>query len=304
MTNWTDVRPTYTELGESVAVARPAFVASFHANQGLMLHAQAAFDGWLGLLPAKSTIYYGHEKSKKYVKASPKATAKVRDALSPASIAESYQWYFAKTAAPGGPADECHAYSFEIKANESSGSFVYVTFPHDYVESIGVDAVIEWFSRWCADFGFTNGGGGYGFEVAWFAEQAQHAYPAILPTALRFHGVRLWERHHARFRLPGPTTLDTAAWLTYLDRASLETLEPGALERIDSGVTRHPCANGIVLQAGRTPEPCDTNRRDAAYALLKSVNDAIVPVRTTKWWINGFGGEPDRENGWFERMDR
>ncbi|MBX7084368.1 MAG: DUF3396 domain-containing protein [Nannocystaceae bacterium] len=304
MSHWYDVRPTFTELGTSIAVARPAFVAEFFASAGLMAHAQAVFDAWTKLLPAESIVYYGQEKSKKLVKATPKATAKVRDALAPASIAAGYQWHFAKTAAQGGAADEVHGWSFEIKANESSGSFVYVTFPLDWVDVQGPDAVVKWFATWCSDFGFAHADAGLGFELAWFGEQAQHAYPAILPVALRFHGVRLWQRHHARFKLPGPQTLDTAAWLTYLGPAALQTLGAAAIEHIDAGVLRHPCGKGLVLQAGAKPEPCDTNRRDAAHALLKSVNDAIVPIRTTKWWIGGFAAEPDKENRWFERMDR
>jgi hypothetical protein len=144
---------------------------------------------------------------------------------------------------------------------------------------------------------------GLGYEVAWFDEQAQRAYPTMLATALRFHGVQMWNQHNARFRDRTDNTLDTASWLTFLDRSVIEKLEPGAIERIDAGVARHPCGKGIVLQAGPLPDPADTNRRGPAWDLLKSVNDAIVPVRTRKWWINRFATEPDKENGWFSRMD-
>lgn len=303
MSNWYDNVPTYTELTATIVVGRPAFVASFYADSGFMPHAQATFDAWLELLPPKSTAYCSHQNTKRYAKLTPKAIAKVRDALSVRSIRKEFQWYHAKTAAPTGAADECHAFSFETFVSEEGNSYVYVTFPRDHVATQGADSVVQWFSDWCARLGFTHAGAGFGYEVAWFPDQAQHAYKTMLTTGLRFHGVRVWNRDNARFREQGPETLDTAAWLTFLDRSSIQRLGPAAIERIDPGVVRHRCGTGVVLQAGPEPDPADTNRRGPAYALLKSVNDAIEPIRTRKWWINRFAGPADKENDWFERMD-
>jgi hypothetical protein len=85
MSNWYDQVPTFTELDATITVGRPAFVASFFAREGLIAHAQALFDAWLALLPAKSTLYYSHADTKRYIRVTPKVIAKIRDVLSPRS---------------------------------------------------------------------------------------------------------------------------------------------------------------------------------------------------------------------------
>lgn len=304
MAKWHESPATFTELDQTIVVGRPAFVASFYARQGFAAHAQSVFDAWLGLLPAKVPLYYSHETSRRLAKLTPKAIGKVRDALSPQSVGDRYKWYFAKAAAPNGPADECHSHGFEVFATPTSAAYVYVAFPLDHVQAQGAEAVIAWLRSWCDTFEMTHAGAGLGYEISWFEDQATTAYPKILPICLRYHGVRFWHRMHARFRGDTPQSLDTAAWLTYLDEDTIARLDEGALDRIDPGVTRHTCARGVLLQAGPQPEPCDTNRPDAAYDLLKSVNDAIVPIRATEWWIHGFASDADKENSWFGRMDR
>jgi hypothetical protein len=114
----------------------------------------------------------------------------------------------------------------------------------------------------------------------------------------------MFDRETAASRELIAQTLDTAAWLTYLDQATLDKLEPGAIDNIDPGVSRHRCGNGVLLQAGPEPDPCDVNRPSRPYELLRSVNAAIIPVRTTAWYMNWFASDdPDKENGWFSRMD-
>jgi hypothetical protein len=303
VTHWYDHRPTFSELDETIVVGRPAFVASLYGHEGLKDHAQAVFDAWLAMVPPATALYYSHDNTKRIMKLTPKAIAKIRSELSVSSIKKMYKWYFVKSAAQGGAWDECHAFSFEIYVTPSSSSFVYVTFPLDHVEVQGAAEVVRWFYQWNERFRFTHGGAGYGYELAWFDEQAQCAGPTMLNIGLRYHGVRVWERSNARYRTP---TLDTAAWLTFLDAASIAALDAGAIDRIHVQVIRHPCAGGgVVLQAGPAPDPCDTNQRDTAYTLLKSVNDAIIPLRTTKWALKGWGSrkDPELENSWFRRMD-
>jgi Protein of unknown function (DUF3396) len=296
--------PTFTELGTTIVVGRPAFVASFYAHEGFMAHARAALDSWHAMLPANTPLYYSHETTKRFIKLTPKALAKLRDELAASNIAKQFKCYFIKSAPEDGPVDECHAFSFEIYATPSYSGYVFLTFPRDHVESHGADAVVRWFGQFCAQFEFTHAGAGFGFELAWFGEQEQFAGPFMLATGLRFHGVRVWERRNARNRARTKTTLDTAAWLTYLDATSLADIGAAAVERIAPDVQRHACGSGLLLQAGPSPDPCDTNRRDQAYARLKSVNDAIVPIRTTHWWIKRWGSEDaEKENDWFRRMD-
>jgi hypothetical protein len=239
------------------------------------------------------------------MKCDSKGSAKVRAELSVASINKMAKRYLVKSAEPGGPVDECHAYSFEIYASGTHSGFVYVTFPRDYVESEGSDEVLNWFCDWNQRFEFSHAGAGYGWELAWFPEQAQHAGPTMLTTGLRFHGVRVWERRQAWFRERNKTTMDTVAWLTYLGKDAISDIGGTAkLSRLEKGVEQHTCGPGVVLQAGPRPDPCDTNRRGAAYALLKSINDAIIPIRSTKWWIKGWGSkDAEKELGWFSRMD-
>lgn len=305
MSNWYDSKPTFTEDGVTIVVGLPAFVASFHSEPGLAKHAVAILDAWLALLPAKTPLWYSHEKTTRYAKVTPKSLEKIRADYSPKSLAAKYASYFIKDAPQDGPVDECHGYSFQMYAANGHSGYAFLTFPRQYVEAQGVDAVVRWFADWCVRFEFTHGGAGYGYEQAWFSEQAQSVGPIMLATALRYHGVRAWVRSTARFRGRGKHTLDTAAWLTYLDATSIEDVGPGAVERIDPGVARYPVGSGLLLRAGTVPDPCDSNRRGDAYAQLKSVNDAIVPIRTTKWYQNGWGTFDDfeKEDRWFRRMD-
>jgi len=304
MTSWHATPATFTELEQTFVVGRPAFVASFYARQGFAAHAQAIFDAWLTVLPAKTPLVYGHESSRRLSKLTPKAIAKVRDVLSPPSVGDRYKWYFAKSAAPGSPADECHGYAFEVFATPTAAAYVYVAFPLDHVIAQGVPSVIDWFRAWNDTFAMTHAGAGFGYEIGWFDDYAKTAYPVMMPIAQRFHGVRFWHRMHARFREQTSRTLDTAAWLTYLDEESIHALADGALDRLDPGVTRHTCTRGVLLQAGAEPDACDVNRPNTEYALLRAVNDAIEPIRCTEWWIHGFAGGADVENSWFGRMAR
>lgn len=306
MSNWYDSKPTFTEQGDTIVVGRPAFVASLHCEPGLAPHATAILDAWLALLPSKTPLWYSHEKTTRYLKLTPKALAKIHADYSPKSLAVKYASYLIKSAPQDGPVDECHEYSFEMFAANRHSGYVFVTFPLDYVDTQGADAVVGWFGDWCSRFEFTHAEAGYGYEQAWFGEQAQHVGPTMLATALRFHGVRAWVRSTARFRGRGKTTLDTAAWLTYLDATSIKDVEADAIERIDPRVTPYSVGSGVLLRAGAMPDPCDSNRRGDAYALLKSVNDAIVPIRTTKWYQNYWAScnDAEKEDRWFSRMDR
>ncbi len=304
MAEWYEKRATFTELDDTIAVGRPAFVAYFYSHQGLKKHAQSVFDAWLKLLDPRTMLYYSHDNTKRILSLTKKSIEKVRAVLSIESISDKYKFYYAKSGPEEGAIDECHGYSFEIFTTPTSNGYVYIAFPLDYVSTRGTDAVVTWFKKWCEAYEFTHAGAGFGYEIAWFSEQERQAYPLMLQTALRFHGVRMFHRNTARFRERGKQTLDTAAWLTFLDETTIGNLEPGSIDRIDPGVMRHPCGHGIVLQAGAQPDACDVNRPSRAYELLSSVNAAIVPVRTTAWWKSWFAcNDPGKENGWFSRMD-
>ena len=306
MTHWYDIRPTFTEDGDTIVVGRPAFVASFHSEPGLAQHAAAILDAWLALLPPDTTLWYSHEKTRQYLKLTLKALARIRVDFSVKSLDQKYASYLIKSAPEGGPVDECHRYSFEMYAVDGHSGYVFLTLPLDHVEEQGPDLVVRWFGDWCARFAFTHAGAGYGYEQAWFGEQSQCVGPAMLSVALRFHGVRAWVRSTARFRTLGKTTLDTAAWMTFLDAGSVNDVGAESLGRIDRRVSQYKIGSGVLLRAGETPDPGDSNRRNDAYAMLKSVNDCIVPIRTTKWYQNYWGtpDDPEKEDRWFRRMDR
>lgn len=306
MDEWYGKLATFTELEDTIVVGRPAFVAYFYSDGGLENHAQTAFDAWRNLMDPKASLYYSHDKTKRILALTNKAIEKVRGALAVECINEGdeYKFYYAKSGPAEGSIDECHGCSFEIYTTAGDNGYVYVAFPRDYVNIRGTDAVLDWFKKWCETYEFSHAGAGFGYEIAWFGEQERQAYPLMLQSALRYHGVRMFDRNTARFRERGKQTLDTAAWLTFLDKTTIGNLEPGAIDHIDPGVMRHSCGGGIVLQAGLEPDACDVNRPSNAYKLLSSVNVAIVPVRTVGWWKNWFASnDPDKENEWFSRMD-
>jgi len=303
--HWSDNRSTFTEQGETIVVGRPAFVAYFYANDGFCAYAQAVLDAWLAMLPPKTSLYYSHDDSRRFMKVTSKLIAKIRNELTERRLAKMYKWFIVKSSADDGAWDECHAFSFEIYATGSYYSYVYVTFPLDYVETQSPETVSHWFCDWNQRFSFTHSGAGLGYEVAWFPEQENCVGPTMLEMSLRYHGLRAWNHSHARMHERTKQTLDTAAWLTYLDARSIQDVGLGAVEGIYEAVTRHPCGSGLVLQAGPAPDPCDSTQPNKAYALLKSINDAILPIRTTKWALKGWGDRrhPEKENGWFGRMD-
>ena len=306
MANWFEKCATYSEMGDTIVVGRPAFVAYFYTNENAQKNAQRIFEAWIKLMDPKVDLYYSHDDTKRIFKLTKKAIEKVRAALSVENIAkgDEYKWYYAKSGPKEGPIDECHGYSFEIYATNGDNGYVYVTFPLDHVPTVGLEEVIEWFTSWCQSYQFTHADAGFGYEIAWFGDQERQAYPLMLNTAMRYHGVRMFHRNTAQLREQGMKTLDTAAWLTFLNGETLDKLESDTIDRLDSRVLLHPCGNGIVLQAGSMPDACDVNRPSVNYQLLRSVNEVIVPVRTTAWYQNWFAADdPDKENSWFERMD-
>ena len=152
MTHWYDIRPTFTEDGDTIVVGRPAFVASFHSEPGLAQHAAAILDAWLALLPPDTTLWYSHEKTRQYLKLTLKALARIRVDFSVKSLDQKYASYLIKSAPEGGPVDECHRYSFEMYAVDGHSGYVFLTLPLDHVEEQGPDLVVRWFGDWCARF--------------------------------------------------------------------------------------------------------------------------------------------------------
>jgi len=309
--NWCDYKPTY---GGDV-IGWPRFVASFYSHNGPKDHTRDILDAWLELLPPKTKVRYAQQDDTReffeHFSLTPEVVDRVREALSPASILREEQWYQAYSDTVR---EDCEPFTLEIFAS-AAGSYIYLSFPLDYVATRGAASVVRWFSEWCERFEVTNGGAGFGYELVAFHDWAVAVGWEMLATGLRYHGVRVWERSHARFRGATLQSLDTAAWLTFLDKASISAVGRGKIKQIDSGVLRRSCGSGVVLQAGPEPDPCDSNHRNASYKLLKSVNDAIVPVRAAKWGTNGWSGDVsytalhgipalyDRENSWFSRMD-
>lgn len=306
MNNWDAELPPVKLLDETHISGRPAFVAYFYMGGSLAPHAQALLDGWLALVPPKTELYHSHDRTKRFPKLTPKALSTLRASLTVKKLSgeDAYANCILKSAPEDGFIDGPHAYSLEFYATADDPGFVYVTFPVDYVATHGADAVLGWFRDWCTRFEATHARAGYGFEVTWFGDRRTGLGAEMLARCLRYHGVAVWERETANMRESENHTLDTAAWLTYLSQGCLDELGSDRIAAIDPGVTRHTTSNGVVFQAGAMPDACDTNRRSAAYKLLKSVNDAIVPIRSDHWYQNYWASEDaDKENRWFSRMD-
>ena len=309
--NWCDFKPTY---GGDV-IGWPRFVASFYIQKGPKTHTHDILDAWLELLPPKTKVRYAPQDETRqffeHFDLTPAAAEQVREALSPARILEGEQWFQAYSDTV---AEDCQPFSLEVFASAVC-SYVYVSFPLDYVVMRGAASVVRWFSEWCERFEVTNGGAGFGYETVSCYDWAPAVGWEMLATGLRYHGVRVWERSHARFRGGNRQSLDTAAWLTFLDEVSISAVGTERIKQIDPGVLRRSCGSGLVLQAGPAPDPCDSIHPNASYRLLKSVNDAIVSLRPSKWGTNGWSGDVsyaavhgvpalyDRENSWFSRMD-
>lgn len=124
----------------------------------------------------------------------------------------------------------------------------------------------------------------------------------MLAMGMRYHGVRVWDRYSARFG--AGLSLDTAAWLLFLDRSLLARIGADRLSQVDSRVHVLPRADGILLQAGDEPDACDVEDRGDGYSLLASVDAFIAPLRTQSWLQGGWAAhDPAEENAWFSRME-
>lgn len=302
-----------TEGDEVSVVGQPAFVAYFYSHEGIDRHAVSILDSWLNLVGSSRPLWFSDEKSKRFSKLTPKNLEKLHRDYSTKSLEGKFASYIIKSASESKPVHECDAFSFEMFATEGNSGYVYVAFPVDHIETVGTMQVIGWFNDWCTRFSFTHAGAGFGYEIAWFYEQSQVVGPVMLTQGLKFHGIRVWDRYSARFRERTPLSLDTAAWLTYLDNKCIERVGANAVTGLDGRVMRHPSTTGITLQAGPAPDQCDADLQSSAYQDLKAVNDIIRPIRTTAWEQNGWasigdlnewtGIDETTENSWFARMD-
>ncbi|MGH1344693.1 MAG: type VI immunity family protein [Nannocystales bacterium] len=307
MKSWTETIATYTELDDTIVVGRPALSALFFGNAGLAQAGLACFEDWLARFEPKTPLYYSHDNSRRIMKLTPKAVKKVRDVFSEQSLETSYQHYYFKTADPKGAIDECHGHSFEMLITKTARSYMHLTLPLD-TDPAELEAL---FRAWCSAHAFSHAAAGFGFEVAWFNEQAQLVYAPVLRTGLRFHGVRVFYREHIAFMQDSQQTMDTVGWLNYVGADSLEVLGPGALDALQDGVRREDLGDGILLAAGDAPDPCDVNRPNETLDALRSINAALEPIRTQEWTLKGFArdpdqgyvADPDREQDWLTRLD-
>lgn len=307
MEAWDDHVATLTELGETIVVGRPALVACFFGNAGLPHAAIPCFDAWRERFPAKTPLYYSHDNTKRIMKLTPKAVKKVRDVFSPAKLVKEAQFYYFKDAEKGGPIDECHGNSFEMLITSSVRSYIMVSMPLD----TDLADFVALFKDWCARFNFSHATAGFGFEVAWFRETAQSASPLMLRVGSRFHGVRVFSRECVLFTQAEPKTMDTVSWLNFVGPDAIEVLGQDPFSALATGVVKEDLGDGVYLQAGPKPDPCDIERPGDALEQLRSINAALQPLRTERWELpnftidvaNGYAVDPVKEHAWLSRLD-
>ena len=307
MKTWNEQSATFTELDQTIVVGRPALVACFFGNAGLEDAAIPCFDEWRERFPPKTPLYYSHDNTKRIMKLTPKAVSKVHDVFSPTKLVKEAQFYYFKDAEKGGPSDECHGHSFEMLITASVRSYILVSMPLE----TDTAELATMFKDWCGRFNFSHATAGFGFEVAWFQETAQPAYPLMLRVGLRFHGVRVFHRQSVLFCQAEPKTMDTVSWLNFVGPDALEELGSDPFSNLAEGVIKEDLGEGVFLQAGQEPNPCDVNRPGDALTQLRSINAALRPIRTAEWELknftidpaNGYAVDPEKEQSWLERLD-
>ena len=302
MKTWNEQSATSTELDQTIVVGRPALVACFFGNAGLEDAALPCFDAWREQFPPKTPLYYSHDNTKRIMKLTPKAVTKVHDVFSPVKLAKAAQFYYFKDAEQGGAIDACNGHSFEMLITTKVRSYVLVSMPLE----ADTAAFAALFKDWCGRFNFSHATAGFGFEVAWFNEIAQPAYPLMLRVGMRFHGVRVFNRQCVLFSQAEPKTMDTVSWLNFVGPDSLEHLGSDPFGELADGIVKEDLGDGVFLQAGPEPDPCDVNRPNEALAQLRSINAALRPIRTESWSLksftvdpaNGYAVDPDKEQAW------
>ncbi len=292
---------------QSICVGRPALVAYFFANAGLEDAAIPCFDEWRAQFPPKTPLYYSHDETKRIMKLTPKAVRKVHDVFSPEKLKTLAQYYYFKNSTTAGAIDACDGHSFEMLITATVRSYIMVSMPLETEPAV----LLALFKDWCARFGFSHATAGLGYELAWFNHTSQPANPLMLRTGMRFHGVRMFNRQCVLSGEIEPKTMDTVAWLNYVGPDALELLGQDPFANLAEGVVREDLGDGVFLQAGAQPDPCDTNRPGPELEQLRSVNAALRPIRTEAWTLKGFTVDPangyavdyDKEQAWLERLD-
>ena len=172
-------------------------------------------------------------------------------------------------------------------------------FPHDELQRVGVERMIEWVVGIAELAPFESAQFGYSFnqlQRTWTAEADEF----VGRVAMRFRGFDILEPRLARVargRVPN------CSWLTLLGTPVVDALggEGAVRAALSSDVAVTPLRGGLLLRAGESPAIGDSNRQAADLGPVKEVARLTKPLRSTKRVL--FYGSDDFRHHWVDRLD-
>ena len=294
--SWTENSATHTEFGNTWTVAQPGFVVELYGGANVLPHGRAIFERIWALFPRDKPFFFINKRGRSYKQLTPTSLTRLVRTLE--KLDEEGQFYMLKDS----PDFHIEAYSAELGMG-SEGAIVHFGLPTRWIAEVGADAAVELFRSFVADFGFSTGTAGWGFQLTWGRECEMKAMPLSIKAAKRFWGLNVRNRNEES-HLGGK--LKTAHWLTFLGEAALDACGGiGAAKELAPDVGVVEVGTGVILRAGKEPPEGDVNRQAPDIEPLRRVNKFIRPVRIDAWRYghNLFFIEPDDAHAWLTRLD-
>lgn len=295
---WTEISATYTELGNTVTVLRPAFALEFYGDEALIPHGRTLFEKFWDLFPDETTFYCINKRGNEYKELKPRSVSRLLKTLE--RLGQEAQFYMLKDA----PDFHVEQYSAELSMG---GMFqrLYVGLPLSFLEERGADGAAAFFTEIVDEFPFLNATAGLGFHSVWARECEQEAMPVNIRAARRYWGLMVRNRGDEERRYQ---PFKSAHWLTYIGPSLLEELGglDAAKEAAGDEVGVVEAGGGVVVRAGDEPPIGDINRKAPDIEPMRRVNAFIRPKRISEWskhYSNLFFTDIDECNEWLTRLD-
>jgi hypothetical protein len=299
--DWTEIKVTATEAGNTFVVVRPAFVLGLYGDHTLNAHGEAILDWWLGQLPKEAALFYLSSKAHQFREVNPRTLQRIRASLK--KLKDEEQFYMFKNAPEFATGSHSLELRMGIEPDDEAVNMLYAAFPVDHAATVGADRVVEGMRELMDRFPFRHASAGFGFDLMWGREWEQGGMPRIMAAARRFLALDVRDRNLEATMVD---RVKSAAWLTYLHKDLFDAAGGAkrAREVLDEGVVEIPTARGVLLRAGNDPPVGDSNRGAPDLESLRKVNRFIAPIRETAWVsTNLFRISPPDADAWFSRLD-
>lgn len=186
-----------------------------------------------------------------------------------------------------------------VEVRPNNANVCFHEFPHDEIERVGSQRMVEWVVSVAEITPFETGQFGYSFnqlQRTWTTEADEF----IGRVAMRFRGFDILD---PKLAAEARGLVPNCSWLTLLGDAVVEQLDgEGAIRSaLSAAVTVLRIRGGLLLRAGELPPVGDTNRRAPDLGPVKEVARVTRRVRVSRRVL--FYGPEDFRTNWVNRFD-